>query len=272
MAGEIVLGVFRPAPIPRTGLDFDKENAEADSNMRFDFAGAARPQRYPRTMTWRITPRQQTGFFCTFFYTRWLTPSSFVGDASYEGCHLYPYGGTHHWEISYLGTDTPNTLGGVDDNGNSTAVEWDREYIQAERVYLDGSGNLIIKFYYDIANGMDKVITATISAAHLAATGAETEDHALVFASSPWTAINGGNANTECMNSLFRALKIFEADLGEEFTEAEALDDEEFATEDGQESVHYMNLNPTPDDISDKSGQGNDPGWANALRPELWEL
>lgn len=33
----------------------------------------------------------------------------------------------------------------------------------------------------------------------------------------------------------------------------------------------YVNLNPTPSDISDKSGAGHDPAWLNANRPTLWE-
>jgi hypothetical protein len=32
----------------------------------------------------------------------------------------------------------------------------------------------------------------------------------------------------------------------------------------------YLNLNPTPSDISDKSGNGHNPAWVNANRPALW--
>jgi hypothetical protein len=32
----------------------------------------------------------------------------------------------------------------------------------------------------------------------------------------------------------------------------------------------YLNLNPTPTDISDKSGSNNHPVWEGADRPALW--
>ena len=39
----------------------------------------------------------------------------------------------------------------------------------------------------------------------------------------------------------------------------------------GAASIWYANINPTPDDVTDKSGEGNDPTWFNANRPALWE-
>ena len=35
--------------------------------------------------------------------------------------------------------------------------------------------------------------------------------------------------------------------------------------------IFYLNLNPTPDDITDKSGQGNHPTWFTAERASLWQ-
>ena len=32
----------------------------------------------------------------------------------------------------------------------------------------------------------------------------------------------------------------------------------------------YMNLNPTPSDIGDKSGAGHNPAWVGSARPQLW--
>ena len=34
----------------------------------------------------------------------------------------------------------------------------------------------------------------------------------------------------------------------------------------------YSNINPTPTDVSDKSGAGHSPTWANANRPTLVTL
>ena len=33
----------------------------------------------------------------------------------------------------------------------------------------------------------------------------------------------------------------------------------------------YINDNPTPTDVTDKSSAGHDPSWANSNRPTLWE-
>jgi len=42
------------------------------------------------------------------------------------------------------------------------------------------------------------------------------------------------------------------------------------STEAGSASIWYLNLNPTPTDITDKSGLGNDPEWVGSERPILW--
>ena len=38
----------------------------------------------------------------------------------------------------------------------------------------------------------------------------------------------------------------------------------------GQASIWYLNVNPTPGDISDESGRGHHPVWMGPLRPALW--
>ena len=38
----------------------------------------------------------------------------------------------------------------------------------------------------------------------------------------------------------------------------------------GAGNIWYLNLNPTPTDISDKSGRGHNPSWVGNLRPTLW--
>jgi hypothetical protein len=38
----------------------------------------------------------------------------------------------------------------------------------------------------------------------------------------------------------------------------------------GAANIWYINLNPTPSDISDKSGRGHNPSWVGAERPTLW--
>jgi hypothetical protein len=38
----------------------------------------------------------------------------------------------------------------------------------------------------------------------------------------------------------------------------------------GAAAIWYLNLDPTPSDISDKSGRGHHPAWVGPLRPDLW--
>jgi hypothetical protein len=42
------------------------------------------------------------------------------------------------------------------------------------------------------------------------------------------------------------------------------------STSAGGNSIWYINLNPTPADISDKSGKGHHPAWVSSARPALW--
>ena len=42
------------------------------------------------------------------------------------------------------------------------------------------------------------------------------------------------------------------------------------STANGASNMWYMNLNPTPSDISDKSGNGHNPAWVGGERPRLW--
>jgi hypothetical protein len=42
------------------------------------------------------------------------------------------------------------------------------------------------------------------------------------------------------------------------------------STSAGSASIWYLNLNPRPDDISDKSGRGHHPAWVGNERPRLW--
>ena len=42
------------------------------------------------------------------------------------------------------------------------------------------------------------------------------------------------------------------------------------STSDGATYIWYINMNPTPTDIADDSGNGNNPSWYGTARPALW--
>ena len=86
---------------------------------------------------------------------------------------------------------------------------------------------------------------------------------ALTFGDSPWA------RGEERLSGVLRGIKIFNNALSEADIVAESAADV-LVTPAGQANVWYMNTNPTPDDISDKSGNGRNPVWAGPERPGLW--
>ena len=69
---------------------------------------------------------------------------------------------------------------------------------------------------------------------------------------------------------MLRGIKIFNRVLSESDMQAEAASDA-LATSAGMANIWYMNINPTPSDISDKSGKGHHPAWADPYnKATLW--
>ena len=72
---------------------------------------------------------------------------------------------------------------------------------------------------------------------------------ALTFGDAPWA------PSTEIMNGVMRGIQVYStllsvADVGAEINNPKS-------TAAGTSNIWYLNLNPTPTDISDKSGAGN---------------
>lgn len=70
------------------------------------------------------------------------------------------------------------------------------------------------------------------------------------------------------MNGVIRGIQIYSSTLtlNEILSEVAAP----LSTSKGASGVWYLNLNPTPTDISDKSGKGHNPAWVGGERPLLW--
>jgi hypothetical protein len=85
---------------------------------------------------------------------------------------------------------------------------------------------------------------------------------ALSFGDAPWA------LGSERLNGILRGIQIYSAQLSlsEVLSEVSAP----LSTPTGSSAIWYLNLNPTPTDITDKSGRGHHPTWAGALRPSLW--
>lgn len=239
------------------GLNFPGSSGVANT-MRFRFLNPLAI--YPATYIWRAYPRRQAGYFTAFFWGNddgQGTLSTFLwtrngGADSYYGAHPYPNappnGTSHSWEISIEQQDFVNG-----------AVVYDRWYTQALRVWSDASGKHH-EFYWDLPN---------TDASHRVTRTSPTSwgnvnppVPALTWGDAPW---NPGN---EVWSGVLRGIQIYSANLSvaDILSEASAP----LSTTAGAANVWYLNLNPTPTDISDKSGAGHQPAWVGNLRPSLW--
>ncbi|MBK6598755.1 MAG: hypothetical protein IPG25_13050 [Proteobacteria bacterium] len=218
--------------------------------MRFRFTNP--PAMYPATYIWRVLPRRQAGYYTAFF---WGNDGTFFWDNgnpnSYYGAHPYPQpapnGSDHKWEISVNGRDVLSP----------EFVEYGRWHTQALRVWSDGNGKHH-EYYWDWPN-TSRVIRQTedVSYANVRPTNA-----ALTFGDAPWA------PSTEIMNGVMRGLQVYSTLLSVSDVGAEINNPKSTAT--GASNIWYLNLNPTPTDISDKSGAGNNPQWVGGERPLLW--
>lgn len=259
-----------------TGLDFPSNVSGSDQAAPFVAMQYLNPHnnglpiwgtgsgsaRTGATYIWKIRPRQQTGYYATMW---WSNNGSLLWDGgsanTYYGGHPYPQnsantGTTHWWEIATdYGGDFLNTLG-----GSPKTVVQDVWCTQALRVVVNGDNSKTIKFYTalpSVANG--DVIERTVVAAY-----GETDppSPAVTFGDSPWY----GSFQHERLSGVLRGLKIFSRGLSEAEMLTEAASDTISAA-----NIWYANPNPTPDDITDKSGQGHNFSWADgANKATLW--
>jgi hypothetical protein len=236
-----------------TGLNFPS-NGDTSSDVRFRFTGANLIPMYPATYIWRVKLRQQSGYYTTFF---WGPDGPFTG-ASYYGCHPYPDGepkGTsraHKWELSINGGDNV-----TDANGNSTQLGYDVWKTQALRVF-DNGVDKVHEFYWDLPD-TTKVIRSVLDRRYGTPAPA---NPALNFGDAPW-ALGG-----ERLSGVLRGIQLYSAALSvsDLLTEASTP----LSTSQGAANIWYLNMNPTPTDIVDKSGKGHHPAWATSARASLW--
>jgi hypothetical protein len=240
-----------------SGLNFPSNGAPA-GDVRFKFTGANLLAPYPATYIWRVNSRQQSGYYTTFF---WGPDGAFSG-AGYYGAHPYPTGSPsaidHRWEVSIDGADTVN-----DANGNNTQVSYGAWHTQAMVVRLVNGNEIESRFYWNLPD-TTKVIVHTTQVSDYAYTfrGAPYSGSALTFGDAPWSVGN------ERLSGVLRGIQLY----------ASALSPSDMLTESstprstvaGSNSLWYLNLNPTPSNISDQSGRGHHPTWTSSARPALW--
>ena len=246
-----------------TGLDFPG-SAAVSSTMRFKFTGPMPIYGNPGggvTYIWRAYPRQQAGYYTAFFWGNddgQGNLNTFLWDNgaadSYYGAHPYPNpppnGTAHNWEVSVEQNDYVNG-----------AVEYNRWHLQALRVWEASDGKKHHEFYWDLPNTDSAHRVTRISPANWG--NKNPPAPVLTWGDAPW---QPGN---EVWNGILRGIQIYDGLLSVPDIVAET--NSPLSTAAGSANIWYLNLNPTPSDISDKSGSGNNPVWVGNERPSLYE-
>lgn len=237
------------------GLDF-QGSTPTNQTVRFEFSNPL--PIYPATYIWKLKPRQKAGYYTTFF---WGNNGDFWWNNgapdSYYGAHPYPQpppdGTTHNWELAVDAGDEVN-----DDNNNDTTVQYDRWFTQALVVQSIGSEKEH-KFYWDLSTNPDRVITYRTGTNY---GNIMPPSPVLVFGDAPW---NEGN---EMLDGILRGIQIYSTPLNLQDIQLELTNP--LSTQSGSANIWYLNLNPTPNDITDKSGSGHHPTWVGSGRPLQW--
>jgi hypothetical protein len=220
------------------GIDFPG-NSGTNTTMRFEFTSPLAA--YPATYIWRAYPRQQQSYYTAFF---WGNNGAFYRSNTYYGFHPYPDWKTeyqHFWEIAA----PPGR-----DFVSQQHVVYDRWYTQVAVCRKSGT-KTIHEFYWNWPDTI-KVVRHT---------GNQHEDPpmpGLVIGDAPW---NHGN---EVWDGVLRGFQFYDVAL----TQSEIS--KEIASPGQLLTPWYLNLNPVPSDISDKSGNGHNPAWVGNERPSQW--
>ena len=79
----------------------------------------------------------------------------------------------------------------------------------------------------------------------------------------------GGYAGWEEFNGIIRGIQIYSGLLSVADIQSEIANP--MSTTAGQSLIWYLNVNPRPSDVTDKSGRGHNPSWDGTPAPEWME-
>ena len=231
------------------------------------------------TVIWQTYPKSgQSGFWTHFFYAKETGALWPNGTQSYYwGAHPFPTGGDytlsrHDWEIAIEEADYCSKTGF--DCSVAGDFAYDRWYQQAFVVSGASGANKQHQYYYDIDSLGASIGPSFSRASSLSNYGDSVPSGtiSLSFGDAQWTGWAAPTWDQEEHYGYMRGLQIYSIALSASDVLAEIRDP--LSTTAGAANIWYLNLNPTPSDISDKSGNGNDPEWVDTASPEdpvLWE-
>ncbi|MCA9617915.1 MAG: hypothetical protein KC731_02770 [Myxococcales bacterium] len=261
-----------------TGLEWTT-NGVAGSDARLVWSGSNMLPRTSHTAIWKARYIQQSGYYAV----AWHTSNDGTWHASYFelGTHPYPTTGTlnssgqstggtgssglvHFYEIAGLGASDFIASPGPGPTYPVTKGVW---VTQARTSEIVGGNTVRHRYWPDVSNPSG-YIEQSIPKSGYDAAAASAVSPAFTIGGSPWT--GNGSSNSESPGAVLRGFALFDAPLTIADIAAEAQSDASTpVTTAGAQAVFYINKNPTPTDVSDKSGAGHSPTWANAQRPML---
>lgn len=226
-----------------------------------------------------------TQYYTNFF---WGNDGAFSG--YFYGAHPYPVNadgsldgsGAGKFEISthfvdYLFRDS---YGGTQDQAgiaaqpNVTNNQWYPQAFKATR-----SGSVFTHKYFLNLPSVAAADTMTFGFDDSTWLNSAPATPAIVIGQAPDNGAGlswGGYSGWEEQNAIIRGIQIYDGGLSEAHIVAlSALDSDAavlaYCTANSLAAPWYLNMNPTPTDVTDKSGNGHHGSWAGAERPALWE-
>lgn len=245
--GNFQEAIIVPPPGPSTGLDFPGNVSPSTVRFRFPDPHLNGLPLYPATYIWKVFPRQQAGYYTTFF---WGPDDGTFVTGNFYGFHPYPQpppaGTDHKWSIAADG-----------DYLSLENVVYDRWYTQAAVVWDDGT-NKQHQYFWDLTD-TSKVVIRTAPGSY---GNGLPPSPALTWGDAPWS------PSSEVYNGIIRGMQVYNVALSLADIQSESITP--LSTTAGQNNIWYLNENPIPTDITDKSGMGNNPEWVGSERPALW--
>jgi hypothetical protein len=252
---------------------------------RFDFAGTQCPSRYSKTVIARIFLKDDIGYRALF----WDHDGTGVWDNGVwnVGAHPYPCGASpavdsdgncttgnvahpnQAWEIAGAGA----ALDFIATAGTSTYYlangqfgTWVTIAFTDEIVNISGTNYVKRTLWPNIANTTQTIVRLQNYSTLLS--NAPTTKY-FGFGGSPWREVQlDENPGTKLAWLQIYSDPLSITDIGLEA----ARTGNSAVTSSGISSIFYSNMALTPTDISDKSGEGNDPSWSTSGRPALWAI